>query len=113
VYIGEFLIPNAWSNVSGKGYIKIDDLVKIERDGNESTDNKTSNKKKGDGKKQMTLSAMLKNQPSKSSKKKNNIVRLLNSRGFGWIYSLLFHFVDVSQSLEDSPRTFAGGWQSL
>lgn len=84
-YMGEFLIPNAWSTVSGKGYIKIDEIVRIERDQDQpsASNKKTGNNKKKDGKKQMTLSAMLQKQPPKTKQKQDNIVRLVNSRGFG------------------------------
>lgn len=91
-YIGEFLIPNAWSNVSGKGYIKRNETVRIERDRLEDSKDSLkaagSGKKKGEEKKgkgkQLSLATMLKAQPVKSSKKKqDSIVRLLNSRGVG------------------------------
>ncbi len=34
-YLGEIVVPNAWSNVSGKGYIKPNDSVIIKRDEDE------------------------------------------------------------------------------
>ncbi|KAJ6520356.1 RAD5-like protein [Mycena sanguinolenta] len=86
-FIGEMVFAHAWSNVSGKGYIKAGDEVKIMREpqeSNKSGGSKAETKKKtGDGKKQMSLKAMLK-QPSKTSSKKktDNIVRLYNARGF-------------------------------
>jgi hypothetical protein len=80
------VFAHAWSNVSGKGYIKINEEVKIMREPQESKKSgaDTKSKKTGDGKKQMSLTAMLK-QPAKTSKNKktDNIVRLYNSRGFG------------------------------
>lgn len=89
-YLGELLVPNAWSNVSGKGYIRNNEPVKIHRDGQEelkSGSSKTNGAqgKKGDGKKQMSLKAMLKPQPSKAKKKVkgDTIVRLLNNKGTG------------------------------
>ncbi|KAG6911324.1 hypothetical protein DXG01_000995 [Tephrocybe rancida] len=90
-YLGEVLVPNAWSNVSGKGYIKCNQVVKIHRDEQEepnpgpSKSNGAQGQKKGNGKKQISLTAMLKPQPSKNKKKVkgDNIVRLLNSKGTG------------------------------
>ncbi|KAG6868572.1 hypothetical protein C0993_001019 [Termitomyces sp. T159_Od127] len=97
-YLGEFLVPNAWSNVSGKGYIKKDEPIKIHRDGQEepklgSSKTNVAQGKKGDGKKQMSLKAMLKPQPSKAKKKVkgDTIVRLLNSKGTGWLRLLILH----------------------
>jgi DNA repair protein RAD5 len=92
-YLGDILVPNAWSNVSGKGYVKPNESIKIKRD--EQTESRpgpsksaTSQGKKGDNKKQMSLTAMLKSKPTKFSKKTktDNIVRLFNSRGFGNIF---------------------------
>ncbi|KAF7337701.1 DNA repair protein RAD5 [Mycena sanguinolenta] len=81
------VFAHAWSNVSGKGYIKAGDEVKIMREPQESKNSggsKAETKKKiGDGKKQMSLKAMLKQPLKTSSKKKtDNIVRLYNARGF-------------------------------
>ncbi|KAG6830349.1 hypothetical protein H0H92_001142 [Tricholoma furcatifolium] len=92
-YLGEILVPNAWSNVSGKGYIKPNEPIKVHRDEQEEpkvSSMKTTGaqgKKKGDGKKQMSLKAMLKPQPSKAKKKikGDSIVRLLNQKGTGII----------------------------
>ena len=91
-YLGEVLVPNAWSNVSGKGYVACNDPIRIYRDSESEKGNPGSSKtaavkgKKGTGKKQMSLSAMLKPQPSKPNnkkKKEDTIVRLHNSRGTG------------------------------
>jgi DNA repair protein RAD5 len=89
-YLGEVMVPNAWSNVSGRGYIKPNDSIQIQRDDQEENKpgpSKPLGKKKGDNKKQMSLTAMLKAQPAKPWKKKknDNIVRIINSRGFGEI----------------------------
>lgn len=88
-YIGEMVFGHAWSNVSGKGYIKIGEEVKIMREPREDSKSKavTKNKKTGEGMKQMSITAMMK-QPAKSSrnKKTDNIVRLYNSRGFGMAF---------------------------
>lgn len=94
-YLGEILVPNAWSNVSGKGYVKPDEPIQIKRDeqiepkSGPSKSATTQGKKKGDNKKQMSLTAMLKSKPAKSSKKSktDNIVRLFNSRGFGNVFA--------------------------
>ncbi|KAK1218085.1 DNA helicase rad5 [Marasmius sp. AFHP31] len=93
-YVGEFLVINAWSTVSGKGYVKRNDLVKIARDDEEDSkpssskstkDKKPGNGKKSDGKKQVSLTSMLKAKPNNNFKKKkkaDTIVRLVNQRGF-------------------------------
>ncbi|GLB43501.1 putative HIRAN domain containing protein [Lyophyllum shimeji] len=127
-YLGEVLVPNAWSNVSGKGYIKNNEPVKIHRDEQEesktgpSKQNAAQAKKKGDGKKQMSLTAMLKPQPSKSKKKVkgDNIVRLLNARGteFGrlptdvswWVSKLLdLGIVEFRGTMTDCPERLTTG----
>ncbi|KAF7302925.1 DNA repair protein [Mycena kentingensis (nom. inval.)] len=87
VYLGDVMWGHAFSNVSGKGYIKNGDEVTIKRD--TARDQKpaaaTSNKGKQKGKGgQMSLKAMLK-QPAKAptkNKKEDTIVRLYNTRGF-------------------------------
>lgn len=91
MYLGEILIPNAWSNVSGKGYIKPNEPIQIQRDDQGesrpgSSKSGAAQAKKGDGKKQLSIAAMLKGQPTKQAlkkKKADNIVRILNIRGFG------------------------------
>jgi DNA repair protein RAD5 len=95
MYLGETIIANAWSNVSGRGYVKANDFIDVKRD-TEDDDPPTassskgksasgSGSKKGDGKKQMKLSSMLKPLPPKPVKKKkgDTIVRLVNKKGFG------------------------------
>ncbi|KAF8444821.1 SNF2 family N-terminal domain-containing protein [Boletus edulis BED1] len=98
MYLGTVLVPNAWSTVKGKGYIKPGDEVMIERDTPEDTSAAgTSVKGK---KKQLTLKSMLKSQPVKNVKRKTDtIVRLTNKGGFefgrlpqdiaGWVSKLL------------------------
>ncbi|KAG6854152.1 hypothetical protein C0991_010063 [Blastosporella zonata] len=127
-YLGEILVPNAWSNVSGKGYIKNNQAVTIHRDEQDdplpgpSKSNGAQGKKKGDGKKQMSLTAMLKPQPSKAKKKVkgDNIVRLLNSKGteFGrlpadvswWVSKLLdLGIVDFRGVMTDCPDKLTTG----
>jgi DNA repair protein RAD5 len=82
MYLGTFLVPNAWSTVKGKGYIKPGDEIRIERDGPEDTGSTTTSVK--GKKKQLTLKAMLKSQPVKNVKRKTDtIVRLTNEGGFG------------------------------
>jgi DNA repair protein RAD5 len=98
-YIGEVLIPNAWSNVSGKGYVKPNDHVIVKRDADDpgpapsksKVANRSNEKMKSDGKKQITLATMLKSQPPKAAKKKkgDTIVRLVNKKGFGMCQSFL------------------------
>lgn len=89
-YLGEVVIPNAWSNVSGKGYVKPNETIFVKR---EEQDLPQAGKSKpgtiqSGKKKQISIATMLKPQPaktSKSAKKKttNNIVRLVNNKGFG------------------------------
>jgi DNA repair protein RAD5 len=90
-YLGSFLVGNAWSTVRGKGYIKPGDTIRIERD--DPDDFKSGLPVSGKGKKkalpgnskkkQLTLGAMLKSQPPKTTKKADTVVRLTNDRGFG------------------------------
>ncbi|KAK7465321.1 DNA helicase rad5 [Stygiomarasmius scandens] len=126
-YIGEVFIPNAWSNVSGKGYVKINDLIRIEREDDEGPKAASSNnkgKKKVDdkkGKKQQTITAMFKAQPMKRSKKKEDtIVRLVTTRGFEfgrlpqdvswWIAKLLdLGFVELRGKMTDCPEKLTTG----
>ncbi|CAK5264621.1 unnamed protein product [Mycena citricolor] len=128
-YIGEMVFGHAWSNVSGTGYIKVNDPVQILRGsphGQKKTEDKKAlgtakTKKSGDGKKQMSLTAMLK-QPAKSSSKKkpDTIVRLYNSRGFefgrlpqdvsSWIAKLLdFGIVEFRGKMTDCPNKLTVG----
>ena len=94
-YLGEIVIPNAWSNVSGKGYIKPNDSVIIKRDEDEPVPGpskaKPANnaKEKKSDKRQITLATMLKPQPSKPTRKRktDTIVRLVNTKGFGKLFS--------------------------
>ncbi|KAH0591247.1 hypothetical protein H2248_001339 [Termitomyces sp. 'cryptogamus'] len=126
-YMGEILVPNAWSNVSGKGYIKINDPVKIHRDGQEEpkagpSKSNSAQGKKSDGKKQMSLKAMLKPQSSKTKKKVkgDTIVRLLNGKGteFGrlpadvswWVSKLLdLGIIEFRGTMTDCPETLTTG----
>ncbi|KAJ7201358.1 DNA repair protein RAD5 [Mycena pura] len=128
-YLGEVVFGHAWSNVSGKGYIKVDEEVKIMRESQHNRrnagDSKTAmkNKKTGDGKKQLTLAAMLKQPPKTSSfknKKTDNIVRLYNSRGFefgrlsqdvsSWVAGLLdLDIVEFRGKMLDCPEKLSTG----
>ncbi|KAJ7642840.1 SNF2 family N-terminal domain-containing protein [Mycena rosella] len=126
-YIGEMVFGHAWSNVSGKGYIKIGDEVKIMREPKEDSkkagNSKTApkGKKTGDGKKQMSLTAMMK-QPAKGfkNKKTDNIIRLYNSRGFefgrlpqdasSWMAKLLdLGIVEFRGKMLDCPEKLSTG----
>jgi DNA repair protein RAD5 len=90
-YLGSFIVGNAWSTVRGKGYIKPGDVIRIERDDPDVSGSGLSVPAKGKKKvlldkgktKQLTLGAMLKSQPPKSTKKIDTVVRLTNDRGFG------------------------------
>ncbi|KAJ6623172.1 SNF2 family N-terminal domain-containing protein [Mycena sp. CBHHK59/15] len=128
-YIGEMVFGHAWSNVSGKGYIKNGEEVKIMRETQEdpkksgSSKDVAKNKRTGDGKKQMSLTAMLK-QPAKSSssksKKVDSIVRLYNSRGFefgrlpqdvsSWLAKLLdLGIIEIRGKMMDCPDKLSTG----
>ncbi|KAF7307476.1 DNA repair protein [Mycena indigotica] len=126
MYLGDLVWGHGWSNVSGKGYIKPGEEVKIKR---ETVPTKAENKavakgkKGGDGKKQMSLAAMLK-QPSKTaaakSKKTDTIVRLYNSRGFqigrlpdavsSWVARLLdLDIIEFRGQMVDCPERLTTG----
>lgn len=89
MYLGYFLVDNAWSTVKGSGYIKHGDEIRIERDDPDvpppPPSKKPAKKEKGkDGKKQLTIANMFKPAPAKpDKKKKDSVVRIINSRGFG------------------------------
>lgn len=127
-YLGEVLITNAWSNVSGKGYVKPNESIQIQRDEvaapkpGPSKQAKSVNKKTGDGKKQLSLATMLKAQPTNNFKKKkvDTIVRLVNSRGFEfgrlptecswWISKLLeLGVVQIRGTMSDCPEKLTTG----
>ena len=91
-----FLVGNAWSTVRGKGYVKPGEEIKIERDahgdGRKAGPSKAKNtkstpkdaKSSKSGKKQLSIATMLKPQPAKPTRKKQDlVVRLVNQRGFG------------------------------
>lgn len=102
MYLGSFVVGNAWSTVRGKGYVRSGDEILIERDSRIVDPPKTKNTGKSTakdakpsktGKKQLSIATMLKPQPAKPTKKKQDIVvRLANTRGFGarWSYSIVF-----------------------
>ncbi|KAK0465497.1 P-loop containing nucleoside triphosphate hydrolase protein [Desarmillaria tabescens] len=125
-YIGEFVVPNAWSNVSGKGYVKRNDIVRIERDQKDRSQSTPGEKKekptmKGNGKKQLSIATMFRPQPVQPSRKKgDSIVRLLNSRGleFGrlpqdissWVAKLLdLGIVELRGKMTDCPERLSTG----
>lgn len=97
-YLGEVIVPNAWSNVSGKGYVKPNEAVFVKREERNLPQAGKSKPKStivsSGKKKQISIATMLKPQPAKTSnlaKKKNtdNIVRLVNNKGFGDHHSYL------------------------
>ena len=100
IYLGEVVISNAWSNVSGKGYVKQNETVVVQREEQDLPQAGTSKPKpmtvQSGKKKQISIATMLKPQPAKSTKKKkkDNIVRLVNNRGSG----------DYCSSSPESPR---------
>jgi len=107
IYIGSFIVGNAWSTVRGKGYIKSGDEIQVEREDQEegpSFKESGAFKKGKKGKamdkgktKQLSIVNMMKAQQPKVSKKKTNtVVRLTNNRGFGMFFLLLrYHWTDV------------------
>lgn len=93
MYIGSFIVGNAWSTVKGPGYIKSGEEFMVEREDQDegpsrntsasSKGKKGSKPDKGKGK-QLSIATMMKAQPQKLAKKKvNTVVRLTNMRGFG------------------------------
>ncbi|KAH9486419.1 DNA repair protein RAD5 [Psilocybe cubensis] len=130
-YIGELVVPNAWSTVSGRGYVKINDSIHVKREQqNYASSDKaeastsSSSKKKTDGKRQITLSNMLKPQPVKfnnsKKKKSDTIVRLVNNKGFEfgrlatdtswWIAKLLENnIVEIRGVMTDCPEKLTTG----
>ena len=86
-FLGRIVIPNAWSTVKGKGYIKDGDPIFVEwdklkqEDLPRKSDKKKPLQKKG---KQLTITALMKPRSENFKKKKqNDIVRLTNKGGFG------------------------------
>ena len=93
IYLGYFLVDNAWSTVKGTGYIKPGEEILIERDEVDKPPPpppKKPAKKGADGKKQLTIANMFKPAPAKpaAKKKQDSVVRITNTRGFGmFVYS--------------------------
>lgn len=88
MYIGDLPVDGAWSTVSGTGYVKVGDSVLIRREASNkessSANAQSGNKsKKIRGGKQVTLTSMLKPQGTRSTKKVDSIVRIVNNKGFG------------------------------
>lgn len=87
-FLGRIVVPNAWSTVKGKGYIKDGDPIfvewdKLKQEGDlpRKGDKKKPPQKKG---KQLTITALMKPRSENFKKKKqNDIVRLTNKGGFG------------------------------
>lgn len=91
MYLGCFIVGNAWSTVKGKGYVKSGDEIQVEREdqdrGPSTKDVAAAKGKKGKDKgktKQLSIATMMKAPQPKSFKKKTStVVRLTNTRGFG------------------------------
>ena len=88
IYLGCFLVDNAWSTVKGTGYIKQGEEIRIERDEPDKPPapipKKPAKDKGNGGKKQLTIASMLRPVPVKPTKKKqDSVVRITNNRGFG------------------------------
>jgi DNA repair protein RAD5 len=90
VFLGSFVCGNAFSAVKGKGYTKPGEAILVTRDDAEDEPYKPSKsggkkpdaKGKSSGKKQLTLTTLVKPAP-KAKKKVDTIVRVTNPRGFG------------------------------
>lgn len=87
-FLGRIVVPNAWSTVKGKGYIKDGDPIFVEWDKlkqDEDLPRKSGKKKPLQKKgKQLTITALMKPRSENFKKKKqNDIVRLTNKGGFG------------------------------
>lgn len=93
-YLGDVLIPNAWSTISGGGYVKPNDIIYARRDHEEEcmavklkskSSHGGNSKKKTENKKQVTLTSMMGAQPQKVAKKKrpDTIVRLVTKDDVG------------------------------
>jgi DNA repair protein RAD5 len=103
IYIGSFIVGNAWSTVKGKGYVNSGDEIQVEREDQDegfsvketavaakAKKGKPADKKKT---KQLSIATMMKApQPKGSKKKTNTVVRLINSRGFGMFFQIFFQF---------------------
>ncbi|KAF8628247.1 hypothetical protein AX15_004022 [Amanita polypyramis BW_CC] len=126
LYIGELVVPNAWSSVSGHGYITRHEELYLRRINPAEPDRpvKFANKKSGkDGRKQLSIATMLKGQSSKISPKQmkmDNVVHLINKQGseFGrlpmkmssWIARLLdFEIVEFRGIMTDCPDRLSTG----
>ncbi|KAJ3890429.1 DNA repair protein RAD5 [Lentinula edodes] len=132
IYVGEFLVPNAWSSISGSGYVTTNDNVRIERDVDYSKISEVSTKRKGKGKekaneknggkKQVSIKSMINAQPVKAPNKRttDTIVRLVTTRGveFGrlpqevawWTSKLLdLGVVELRGKMTDCPSKLTIG----
>ncbi|KAK2461535.1 hypothetical protein APHAL10511_005998 [Amanita phalloides] len=126
MFIGEFVVPNAWSSVSGSGYVSRNDEVYLKRIKSAESGQAKSNVRKTvkDGeKKQLSIATMLKGQPAKSSsrqKKTDNVVHVVNKSGSefarlpikisAWIARLLdFGIMEFRGIMTDCPDRLSTG----
>ncbi|GJJ09897.1 hypothetical protein Clacol_004121 [Clathrus columnatus] len=86
MYVGSFLVPNAWSTCKGRGWVKSGETIEICR--NDEENHKASSNKpvKAAATGQLKLTSMLKAKdkvpkPVKKGKE-DNVIRFTNSRGF-------------------------------
>ena len=94
-YLGEVLVPNAWSTISGRGYVQPNDTIHVRRDHDETVKLKSKSshganpQKKTDNKKQVTLTSMIGAPSQKVFKKKkpDTIVRLVTRDDVGTYFS--------------------------
>jgi hypothetical protein len=101
IFLGSFVCGNAFSAVKGRGYSAPGEVIHITRDDPDDELPKPSAKGKGKassksssgGKKQLTLSTLMKPAPNKK-KKAGMIVRINNPRGFGRLIVLSLNLDD-------------------
>lgn len=81
MYVGSFLVPNAWSTCKGRGWVQAGETIEINR----TDDVKYSNKTTNGGQLKLTSMFKVKGQTAKPIKKgkEDNLIRFTNSRGFG------------------------------
>lgn len=80
MYLGSFLVPNAWSTCKGRGWVQTGETIEINR----TDDDKYSKKTANGGQLKLTSMFKVKSQAAKPIKKgkEDNVVRFTNSRGF-------------------------------
>ena len=115
-YIGEIIVPNAWSTLSGRGYISPGDPITLKRDTDsdafpsklQKSQGPSKAKKSSDGKKQLQLSFKTATPKALPKKKKGDtIVRLANKQGIGKGIFLVLSGSDISVEFGRLPVEFS------